>query len=69
MKPLVITSILLGLLALTAAFAVYVWVMLGDVPISIYGYLAMVGGALVSIALGSGLMWLVFKSSRDGFDQ
>lgn len=69
MKIFLLTLSLLGLLALTVAFAIYIWIELGDVPISVNGLIAMGVGAFVSVALGAGLMWLVFKSSRDGFDQ
>lgn len=69
MKIFLLALSLLGLLALTVAFAIYIWVQMGDVPISVNGLIAMGVGAFVALALGAGLMWLVFKSSRGGFDQ
>lgn len=36
--------------------------------ISMHGWIAMGLGTIVSLALGFGLMWLSFYSSRHGFD-
>lgn len=69
MKTFILILSLLALLALAITFAIYTWVEMGDVPISINGLIAMGVGAFAAIAMGIGLMWLVFKSSRDGFDQ
>jgi hypothetical protein len=66
-----IVTLLLSLLAMLAGaigFAWYVWRELGDVEISIYGWLALAGGITVTLALGIGLMWLVYFSNRRGFD-
>ena len=41
---------------------------LGDVEISVQGYLALAGGVAVTLALGVGLMWLVYYSHRRGYD-
>jgi hypothetical protein len=41
---------------------------LGGGPMPLYGTLAMAGGILVSLALGGGLMGLVFHASRHGSD-
>ena len=68
MKTLVTVAILLGLLAASAAIAAIVWFQLGDVEMSIHGYIALGLGAFVSLALGAGLMFLVFYSSRHGHD-
>jgi hypothetical protein len=65
------TLIILALFALLAAaiwFAVAAWERLGGGEIPFYGYLAIVGGVLVSLLVGGGLMGLVFYSSRHGYD-
>ena len=68
MKTLVTIIILFGLLAASAGVAAYVWVQLGDVEMSVHGYIALGLGAVFSLALGGGLMFLVFYSSRHGHD-
>jgi hypothetical protein len=59
---------LLALLAGTAGFAWYVWHELGDVEISLHGYLALAAGVVATLGLGVGLMWLVYYSHRRGID-
>ena len=58
---------LIALLAVSLWFAASAWFHLpGDIPL--YGYLAIAGGVLFSLAVGGGLMALVFYSSRHGYD-
>jgi len=45
------------------------WVAIGDAEISTGGWVAMALGVLVTFALGSGLMALVFISNRRGYDE
>ena len=45
------------------------WIGIGDSDISIAGWLAMGLGVIVTLALGIGLMALVFISSRRGYDE
>ena len=45
------------------------WDVLGDSEISLAGGLAMIFGVVVALALGIGLMALVFLSSRRGYDE
>ena len=45
------------------------WSGLGDAEISLAGWLAMGFGIVVTLALGIGLMALVFISSRHGYDE
>jgi hypothetical protein len=59
----VIAVILLGVLM--GSF----WTGLGDTGMSAAGWVALVLGAVVTLALGVGLMALVFISSRRGFDE
>ena len=58
-------AILLVLSFLIAAL----WVGIGDSEISGAGWLAMGLGVVVTLALGIGLMALVFISSRRGYDE
>lgn len=67
-KTAVVASVLIGLLALAVAGAVYAWVRIGAVEIGLPGILAMTAGIVFSLALGMGLMWLVFRSERDRKD-
>lgn len=57
-----------ALLAGAAAFGWYVWSELGDVQISLHGWIALGLGAAVTTLLGVGLMFLVYYSSRHGYD-
>jgi hypothetical protein len=64
-------SVLLGLLVLAAVFLVVGW----DTPqgprgteMSVRGYVAMALGTLITMALGCGLMFLMFYSNRHGRD-
>ncbi|MFZ0845588.1 MAG: hypothetical protein WAM62_07335 [Pseudolabrys sp.] len=67
MRALVVLS-LLGLLALAIWFAVDAWARFGGEPIPLYGYMAIAGGVVLSLAVGGGLMALVFYSNRHGYD-
>jgi len=58
-----------GLLSLaTVSIAVYAWIALGAVTISVEGMISLVLGGLATFALGAGLMTLVFYSNRQGYD-
>lgn len=64
-----ITAItLLGMLAATAGVGFYLWTSLEGVEMTGHGWAAMVLGIVFSLALGVGLMALVFISSRRGYD-
>ena len=63
-----------GAIAAAAVLAVAVviaefWSGIGDSEISLAGWLAMGFGIVVTLALGVGLMSLVFISSRRGYDE
>lgn len=51
------------------AVGVYAWISMGEVTMSLAGYLSLVLGGLATLALGMGLMALVFYSNRQGFDE
>jgi hypothetical protein len=59
---------LFALLALSLWFAGSAFVQMSGDPIPLYGYFAIAGGVLVSLAVGGGLMALVFYSNRHGYD-
>jgi hypothetical protein len=62
----IIIAVLLALLAATVWFGVSVWARTSSMPA--YGYVAMGLGAIVAIAIGVGLMALMFHSNRRGYD-
>ena len=47
----------------------WVWSGIGESEISFAGALAMVFGVIIALALGIGLMSLVFLSNRRGYDE
>jgi hypothetical protein len=57
-------AVVIGLIMLMTS----VWSGLGDSGISAAGWVALMLGIVVTLALGIGLMALVFISSRRGFD-
>lgn len=65
MKTALLAVSLLVLLGLAGWGAVHVWTDIGDIEMSLAGILAMVAGVVLSLALGIGLMYLVFRSERD----
>src|SRR5215475_14455158 len=64
----ILVTALFALLALSVWFAAYAWTHLGGDPVPTYGYVALAGGVVISLAVGGGLMALVFYSSRHGYD-
>ena len=68
MKTFFTLIILLGFLAVSAAFGYWVWTELGDVKMSRHGWIALTLGTVVTFLVGAGLMTLVFFSHRRGYD-
>lgn len=68
MKTVLLAVSLLTLLTLAIIGAVYVWDRIGDIEMSLMGVLAMSAGIVLSLGLGMGLMFLVFKSERSRAD-
>jgi hypothetical protein len=66
-QTLLLLAVLGALVAATVWVAVDVWTSM-DTQMSWHGWLAMGLGVVITAALGSGLMWLVFHSSRSGHD-
>jgi hypothetical protein len=61
--------VLVGFLAFAIWYGVTGWRALGDVEMSAFGWFALIIGSLVTVALGAGLMALVFYSSRHDMDR
>ncbi len=58
-----------GAVFAVVAVVAELWSGIGDTEISLAGALAMICGVVVALALGIGLMSLVFLSSRRGYDE
>ncbi len=56
------------ILALSLSFAAYLWWEMSEVEISVNGLIALILGAVLSLAIGGGLMTLVFYSNKHGYD-
>jgi hypothetical protein len=72
-KNLLFTLVAIGIAAavviLLAIIGTKTWNGIGDSEISPMGWVAMGIGIIVTLALGIGLMALVFISSRRGYDE
>lgn len=68
MKTAITALVLFGLLGLAGYIGVSAWSGLGEVRISTAGLVAMAAGIVFTLAIGGGLMYLVFWSSRHGYD-
>ena len=64
-------AVTLGVTAVVAVAIVVAefWTGIGDSEISLAGWFAMGFGIIVTLALGMGLMSLVFYSNRRGYDE
>ena len=70
LRPVLLLVAALGTILVTAVvMAVDVWSGAGDAVMSVHGYVAMALGIAATLALGGGLMALVFFSSRRGYDE
>jgi hypothetical protein len=65
--------IAIGLAGIVVAILIVVsagnWIGIGDAGISVNGWIALVLGVIATLAVGGGLMALVFISSRRGYDE
>lgn len=68
MKTVLTIVVLAALLAGALIIAAVTWLRVGDASISTTGMLALAVGVVLTVALGVGLMFLVFYSSRKGYD-
>ena len=57
-----------ALLVVAALYSWHVWASLPGVEIGASGWIALVLGSFFTIAVGGGLMFLVFYSARHGYD-
>jgi hypothetical protein len=62
-------AVLLLLLAASAVFAWYGLFNSHDTPLGVHGWTAMILGSVFTLVVGTGLMALVFYSSRHGYDE
>ena len=60
---------LLAILAAAGWYAAAAWVSVSGPPMPATGYIAMTLGVIFSLAVGCGLMALLFYSSRHGYDE
>src|ERR1700722_14245654 len=60
---------LLGVLAAAGWDAARAWVSVEGPPMPVTGYVAMTLGVVFSVAVGCGLMALLFYSHRHGYDE
>jgi hypothetical protein len=63
-----VAAVLVALLAAALWYAASAFVV-GGAPMPMIGYVAMAGGVIVALAVGCGLMALLFYSSRHGYDE
>jgi hypothetical protein len=57
-----------ALLIGTGLYSWHVWSAMPDAQVSFSGWTALVLGAVFTLAVGGGLMFLIFYSARHGFD-
>jgi hypothetical protein len=61
--------VVLGVFLLVAAYYSFnLWSNTGETGLGMHGWTALTIGTIVTFAVGAGLMWLVFYSSRRGYD-
>lgn len=66
----VLLAIALGGLLIAAGVFAYLGLFEShDTPLGVHGWVAMALGAVLSLAVGIGLMTLMFYSSRHGYDE
>jgi hypothetical protein len=65
-----LSALLFGvtMLGLVVAASWVVWRELGQIDLGFHGWVALILGSVAMVALGGGLMWLSFYSSRSGHD-
>ena len=66
--PIALVVVLVGLLTAALWLAVDTWISAAASPMPASGYVFMVLGVVFSLAVGVGLMALVFYSNRHGYD-
>ncbi len=61
--------VLVAILGWAGWYSVHAWSAIGDVGISSTGWVFLVIGIVFTLAVGGGLMALLFYSSRNNFDR
>jgi len=64
-----LVAALLVILAAALWYAADAWLAIAGPPMPTVGYVAMAFGIVFSLIIGIGLMWLIFYSSRHGYDE
>jgi hypothetical protein len=65
----IVLIVLLALLAATGVVIYLGWTLANGADVPASGYAAMAFGVIISLAVGFGLMALLFYSSRKGYDE
>ena len=65
----IILIVLLSLLVATGVIIYFGWILASGADVPTSGYAAMAFGVIISLAVGFGLMALLFYSSRKGYDE
>ncbi len=68
MKTALLLVILGGFLLATALYSLRLWHAGEGTELGANGWIALALGVIATFAVGAGLMWLVFYSSRKGYD-
>jgi hypothetical protein len=69
MRTFAAIASLMALLALTIWYTVHVWNAIEGPPMPTYGYVLAAAGVALSMLVGSGLIALMYFSSRHGYDE
>jgi hypothetical protein len=65
----IVLIVLLALLVATGVVIYFGWILGNGTDVPVSGYVAMAFGVIISLAVGFGLMALIFYSSRKGYDE
>jgi len=65
----IVVTVLMLLLVASGVIGYLGWMSGGDADVPTSGYVAMAFGVIFSLAVGIGLMTLIFFSSRKGYDE
>jgi len=66
---IVVVAVLIAIMIGALWFAASAWTAVSGPPMPPVGYAAMILGVVLSLAVGCGLMALLFYSSRHGYDE
>jgi hypothetical protein len=66
-QTIALVVVLGGIMALALWWLIQDW-STRDITMNFHGWMALGAGTVLTLALGGGLMWLVFYSARKGYD-